>query len=222
MNNLSLDFNIRPLSIKDITATFKLKRKSIQTLCSEHYTPQQIEAMVNGEAKDINSDEISIVDSVGLFLAKWIDSYTESNDPGAIVAYIDDKIIGYASRGKSSWLNQRIIYEMFVLPEYARMGVGSKLLETLETNAQNNNCQVITVGASLTGEPFYKVNGYQVIERTDSCSSGVRIPIVHMKKWLATPTEIDKILYDMSGQFSRGVEWLTTETAVLLKEFLGE
>ena len=222
MNNSSLDFNIRPLSLRDTKAIFNLKRKSIQVLCSEHYTTQQIQAIVGDEHKELNPNEITIMDSVGLFLANWIDSYTKPNDPGAIVAYIEDKIIGYISIGTSSWFNQRTIYEIFVLPEYARMGVGTKLLEIIETNARTNSCQIMTVAASLTGEPFYKANGYNVIEKASSCANGVRIPIVHMEKWLAEPTEIDKMIFDMSGYFNRGVTWLATEISVSLRELIDE
>ncbi len=222
MSSYFPNFSIRPLQISDSSKILKLKHKSIQALCSEHYTSQQIEAVINSKAPEINADLMNVVNYVNSFLAKWIDPINKSSNPNAVVEHIDEKIIGYASGGYSSWFNQMIEYEMFVLPEYIRIGVGTKLLKTLEISAQNLDCQIITVGASLTGECFYKANGYKVVERTDSSFGGVRIPIVHMEKWLATPTETDKILFDLSGQVGRGIDWLTTETTVLLKEIFNE
>ena len=94
--------------------------------------------------------------------------------------------------------------------------MATELLRTLENNVMDKS-KVITIGATLTGEPFYQANGYQAVDRYSSFIKGVRIPFVQMEKWLTTPSEVEKFFWDTSQQGMRNIGWLATETEALLR-----
>ena len=48
----------------------------------------------------------------------------------------------------------------FVHPDYQKMGIGARLLKTIEEFAWRQGLTCITIDASVTGEPFYTKMGY--------------------------------------------------------------
>src|SRR5207253_9765722 len=59
------------------------------------------------------------------------------------------------------------IRAFFVHPEWARRGIGSKILEICEHAAVAAGFQRFEMGATLTGVPLYQARGYVEIERTE-------------------------------------------------------
>lgn len=75
------------------------------------------------------------------------------------------------------------IRAFFVHPEYARIGVGSKILATCEQAAKENGFSRLEMGATLTGVKFYEKKGYTQIEESFApLDEGYVLPIVRMGK----------------------------------------
>jgi GNAT superfamily N-acetyltransferase len=77
------------------------------------------------------------------------------------------------------------IRAFFVHPDWARRGVGSRILEVCEAAAGTAGFRRLEMGATLTGVPLYRARGYVEEEpREVPLRRGVTLPIVHMVKQL--------------------------------------
>jgi putative acetyltransferase len=74
---------------------------------------------------------------------------------------------------------------MYVDPNFAGEGVGSSLLETLETTARENDLESLGLLASVNARGFYEHHGYEfVAETTFQFGEDVEGPAVEMRKEL--------------------------------------
>ena len=77
------------------------------------------------------------------------------------------------------------IRAFFVHPDWARQGVGSRILEVCEAAAATAGFRRLEMGATLTGVPLYRARGYVEAEHLEvPLRPGVSLPIVHMVKQL--------------------------------------
>jgi GNAT superfamily N-acetyltransferase len=77
------------------------------------------------------------------------------------------------------------IRAFFVHPDWARRGVGSRILEVCESAAATAGFQRLEMGATLTGVPLYRARGYVEGEHREvPLGPGVTLPIIHMVKQL--------------------------------------
>ena len=75
------------------------------------------------------------------------------------------------------------IRAFYVHPEWARRGIGSKILELCENAARAAGFTRFEMGATLTGVPLYARHGYIEVERLAlPFSNGDALPIVRMEK----------------------------------------
>jgi GNAT superfamily N-acetyltransferase len=75
------------------------------------------------------------------------------------------------------------IRAFFVHPEWARRGIGTKLLQLCENAARAAGFTRFEMGATLTGVPLYRRYGYAEIERFAlPLANGESLPIVRMGK----------------------------------------
>jgi len=75
------------------------------------------------------------------------------------------------------------IRAFFVHPEWARRGIGTRVLEACESAAVAAGFRRFEMGATLTGVALYKVRGYIEIERIEvPLRNGESLPIVRMEK----------------------------------------
>ncbi len=86
-----------------------------------------------------------------------------------------------------SWLDPAVdaarIRAFFVHPDWARRGLGTRILETCESAARAAGFTRLTLGATLTGIPLYSRHGFQPVERVEvPLPNGGTIPIVRMEK----------------------------------------
>ncbi|MGF1489508.1 MAG: GNAT family N-acetyltransferase [Prochloraceae cyanobacterium] len=149
---------------QDREELFQVTMKSIEALCAKDYTSKQLQCLLRDKSKRFRR---------GIKLGETI-----------YVAQLQGKIIGYSS------LLSKSIGAMFVLPEYARQGIGKELLTTIENEAIARKCKVLTAIASLTGVPFYQACGYRPLENyylsLEDCKIGnnIEIPCIKMEKLL--------------------------------------
>ncbi len=78
------------------------------------------------------------------------------------------------------------IRAFFVLPDWARLGIGQTLLECCEIEARKSGFRSAELMATLPGQRLYQAYGYTGDERIDyPLSGGLTIAFVPMKKVLA-------------------------------------
>jgi len=72
---------------------------------------------------------------------------------------------------------------IFVHPRYARMGLGSLILATVEEAAREAGFKRYEMGSTLTGVPLYRLKGYVEMERIGvPLWNGEALPVVRMVK----------------------------------------
>lgn len=75
------------------------------------------------------------------------------------------------------------IRAFFVHPEWARRGIGSKILQACENAASAAGFRTFEMGATLTGVPLYEARGYKVIDSIDvPLPNGETLKVVRMAK----------------------------------------
>lgn len=75
------------------------------------------------------------------------------------------------------------IRSIFVHPQYARLGLGARLVRHAEGQAQSAGHQLFELWSSLTGVPLYRKLGYQALApMAIPCGNGAGLPAIHMAK----------------------------------------
>ena len=75
------------------------------------------------------------------------------------------------------------IRAFFIHPDWARRGIGRKILEHCEGAALGAGFRELEMGATMTGIAFYRAHGYQELERVEvPLGQGLTLPIVRMCK----------------------------------------
>lgn len=83
-----------------------------------------------------------------------------------------------------------IVRAFFVHPEYARRGIGRRLLELSEAAALAGGFWKIEIVATLPGERLYSKFNYTVVEHFSiPLENGESLPVVRLVKTLHRPTE---------------------------------
>jgi len=78
------------------------------------------------------------------------------------------------------------IRAFFIHPDFARRGIGTKILEACEAAARSAGFSRFELGATLTGVPLYLARGYHILERMEvSLPNGHTLPVVRMTKSVA-------------------------------------
>jgi GNAT superfamily N-acetyltransferase len=77
------------------------------------------------------------------------------------------------------------IRAFFVRPEFARRGVGSRIMEACVRAARADGFRSLELAATLPGEPLYRAFGFNAVERLDTrLPDGVAIPFIRMARAL--------------------------------------
>lgn len=79
------------------------------------------------------------------------------------------------------------IRAFFVHPDWARRGIGKRIIEVCEESASRAGFREIELAATLPGEPLYRACGYEVAERFEiDLPEGVTLPLARMRKELVS------------------------------------
>lgn len=82
------------------------------------------------------------------------------------------------------------IRAFFIHPQWARRGIGSRILEACERAAIGAGFTRFEMGATLTGVSLYQARGYVALERVSvPLANGEALPIVRMEKRLPADTK---------------------------------
>ncbi len=75
------------------------------------------------------------------------------------------------------------IRAFFIDPQWARRGIGSRIMERCETDAGLAGFKALELVATLPGEQLYKAFGFEANRRYElELSNGARLPVVDMSK----------------------------------------
>lgn len=189
---------IRLAETSDIPQLRKLIEASVRGLQSDDYSPEQLEQAlltVYGVDTQLISDrtyfaaEVSEPDATKCATTK----YSAEKPAPLLVAcggwskrktlYGGDQ---FAAR-EDSLLNPAHdaakIRAFFVHPAWARRGIGTRILAACEQAAQAAGFHRLEMGATLTGVPFYRTQGYIELESVEApLGNGLTLPIVRMGK----------------------------------------
>ena len=182
-----VEISIRTATRDDVEALRALIDVSARGLSAGYYTPEQIEAAV----AEVFGVDTQLVDDGTYYVAE------AAGNPGLLVG-----CGGWSRRqtlfGGDRWKGGREdaaldperdparIRAFFVRPEWARRGIGGRILEACEGAAAAEGFRRLELVATLPGEPLYAAMGYHPIEPVQIAMSGGReLPAVRMGKDLA-------------------------------------
>ncbi len=177
-----MEISIRVATMEDIPALHELIPQSARGLSQGYYTPQQIESaikyifgvdtqLIADETYYIAEAEGQVVGCGGWSKRKTLyggDQMKAEQDP-----LLDPK----EDAGR--------IRAFFIHPDWARKGIGRRIIEACEEAAKADGFTRMELGATLPGEPLYAAMGYEVTDRFDiSMGDGTTLPCAHMNKQL--------------------------------------
>jgi len=198
MNGVKI--RIRRAVVAEIPVLRELIEASVRGLQTQDYTPAQME----GALETVFGVDSQLIEDGTYFVAEARvaegQSKTEKNS-GAKNAEAVWKIAGcggWSKRktlyGSDHWMGREDalldpkrdaakIRAFFVHPEWARRGIGSRILELCEEAARAEGFTCFEMGATLTGVPLYRRWGYAELERIElPLANGASLPIVRMTK----------------------------------------
>lgn len=94
---------------------------------------------------------------------EWMD---EESDDGARIfgVKIDGEIVGWMTVGMESWNNRLRVYELLVLEQYRKRGIGKILLDKAKQIAKQKHCRAIVLETQTNNAnaiEFYKKQGFE-------------------------------------------------------------
>lgn len=177
-----MDFTHRLAVASDIPAIAALMDRAIAELQRDFLSPEQIAA----SRLSMGLDTQLIADGT-YFVVKAVDRLAGcggwsrratlyGGDAGAVAR--DARLLDPASEPAR-------IRAMYTDPDFARRGVGRRVLELCEAAARKAGFTRAELMATLAGEPLYRACGYQPVERVARLSDqGTAVPGVRMAKAL--------------------------------------
>jgi GNAT superfamily N-acetyltransferase len=175
-----MHLTLRNSTHADIPALNALIQRSARELSRGFYSPQQIESAVChvfGVDSDLVTDGTYFVVSAGTEIVGcggWSRRRT---------LYGGDQ----RPRGSDDWLDPMVdaakIRAFFVAPEYARRGIGRRLVDACTAAARAAGFRRLELMATLPGVPLYSACGFvRVRDVTDILPDGTPIQFVLMER----------------------------------------
>jgi GNAT superfamily N-acetyltransferase len=171
---------IRPALPADIPVLTALIAASVRGLQAQDYTSSQLEsalASVYGVDTQLIADATYFVAEVdGLIVACGGWSKRKTLFGGDHCEGREDSLL-------DPKLDAAKIRAFFVQPEWARRGIGTRVLEACESAALAEGFTRFEMGATLTGVALYKARGYREVEKIGvPLANGELLAIVRMEK----------------------------------------
>lgn len=172
----------RKATLGDVAGIERVMRESLATLGRQTYDANQVASSIAHVAR---LDRELVTDN----------TYFVATADGRIVGcggwsrrgklYAGSAAEGDESRLLDPASEAARVRAMFVVPEWARRGIGRVILERCEAEARAEGFRKIELMAMLSGEAMYAACGYDVVERvTPPLADGTRLPLTKMEKHL--------------------------------------
>jgi len=184
MQKSAIPFSLRLATSADIPALHSLIEASVRGLQKNDYTLEQIDGALGtvlGLDTQLVADKTYFVAEAKAACARiivgcggWSNRKTLFGSDHAPVR--EPEFLDPATDAAK-------IRAFFIHPDWARRGLGSRILEACESAARAAGFSRFEMGATLTGVPLYLERGYQVLERIEvPLRNGAALPIVRMAK----------------------------------------
>jgi len=190
---MPVEMRIRAAVDDDVPVLRPLIDASVRGLQTEDYSAVQIDHALQTV---FGVDSQLIADGTYLVAEARRTSATGNDraDDGFVIAGCG----GWSRRkklyGGDAWTEQRFelldpavdaakIRAFFIAPEFARLGVGTRILQACEAAAFAEGFRRFEMGATLTGVKLFGARGYVEIERIQlDIGGGEWLPVVRMEK----------------------------------------
>jgi GNAT superfamily N-acetyltransferase len=180
------EFPIRAAVSQDAPAIEELIHRSVRELQKEDYSAAQIEGAL-GTVFGVDSQLIAD----GTYFVLEVGAGGGARTMAGCGGWSKRKTLfgGNRRAGREDVLldpatDAAKIRAFFVHPDWARRGIGSRILTACENAAVQAGFRRFELGATLTGERLYRQKGYAEIERLEvPLANGARLPIIRMSKW---------------------------------------
>jgi GNAT superfamily N-acetyltransferase len=179
-------FHLRLATDEDVPALHALIEASVRGLQREDYTPAQIEGAL-GIVLGLDSQ---LIRDRTYFIAEISDQNTRARIAAGCGGWSKRKTLFGADAGPGRepdlldpTTDAAKVRAIFVHPDFARQGLGSLILATVENAARAAGFRRFEMGSTLTGVPLYRLKGYVEIERIAvPLKNGEVLPVVKMVK----------------------------------------
>jgi len=182
---MSTDFHLRLATEEDIASLHALIEASVRGLQQNDYTPGQIE----GALGNVLGLDTQLIRDRTYFLAEILDQNLNPFLAGCGGWSKRKTLFGAdAGPGREPELldpasDAAKVRAIFVHPRFARRGLGSLILATVENAARAAGFRRFEMGSTLTGVPLYRLKGYIETERIAvPLPNGEALPVVKMVK----------------------------------------
>ena len=174
--------SLRLATHADIPALEQLIEASVRTLSADFYCPQQIESALThmfGVDSQLITDETYFVAERDGKIA-GCGGWSRRN-----TLFGGDQYKAVADLLLDPTQDAARIRAFFVHPDWARQGIGRRLIHACEEAAAKDGFRRLTLVATRPGEPLYAALGYTVTKRMKiPLADGVLLPAARMGKSL--------------------------------------
>jgi len=182
---MALAFTLRLAAEEDIAALHELIEASVRGLQADDYTPTQIE----GALGTVLGLDTQLIRDRTYFVATALVDEGEIRIAGC-GGWSKRKTLFGADRGPERTpelldpaSEAAKVRAIFVHPDFARQGLGSLILATVENAAREAGFRRFEMGSTLTGVALYRLKGYVEVERIAvPLHNGEALPVVKMVK----------------------------------------
>lgn len=183
---MNAHFHLRLATEKDIPALDALIEASVRGLQANDYTPGQIE----GALGTVLGLDTQLIRDRTYFLAEFPEKNANALHIAGCGGWSKRKTLFGADAGPGREpelldpaTDAAKVRAIFVHPQFARMGLGSLILATVEDAARDAGFRRFEMGSTLTGVPLYRLRGYVETERISvPLANGEALPVVKMVK----------------------------------------
>lgn len=177
------EFRFRLATEEDVPALHQLIEASVRVLQAGDYKRAQME----GALGTVLGVDTQLIRDRTYFIAETIGEPTQMAGCGG---WSRRKTLFGADNGPGRepelldpGTDAAKVRAIFVHPAFARRGLGSLILATVEDAARQAGFRRFEMGSTLTGVPLYRLKGYEEVERIEvPLSNGEVLPVVKMVK----------------------------------------
>ena len=139
-----------------------MSKLTIRPVHREEYP--QVVALIKRTMLELNSkdyDRDYLLEYVKRYDSEALAAFADSPECHFYVAYIDDTLAACGAIAPSEERPGAMeIRSLYVLPDYAGMGLGREMMAVLEGDPACLSARWVVVSASITAHPFYAKLGY--------------------------------------------------------------
>ena len=177
-------FRLRPATLADIPVLEALVAQSARTLAVADYSKEQIEAALDGawgvDTQLIRDGTYFVAEADGEIVGCGGWSFRQTLFGGDALAEREPARL-------DPQRDPARIRAFFVHPNWARLGIGSALLDRCEREARHHGFKAAALVATLPGQRLYATFGYVAAPAiSHALTRGLRIQFVPMHKPLLT------------------------------------